>query len=109
MDYREMNEILVERMRDEYECFLIELERKSPQEIIAAAYEKVFKEDLITAIVEVPLSEKRVKGLLKTKYPLDECYNQWMREDITYMEELRDSVDKCADRLIRREEREAER
>lgn len=109
MDYREMNEILVERMRDEYECFLIELEQKSPQEIIASSYEKVFKEDLITAIVEVPLSEKSAKALFKMRYPLDECYNQWLREDITYMEELRDSVDKCADRLIRREEREVER
>ena len=41
---QEMNEILLEKMSKEYGDFLEKLSLKSPDEIIRASYEKVFKE-----------------------------------------------------------------
>ena len=62
---------------------------KSPDEIIRASYEKVFKEDILAVVESRELEPKYVKALLRENYPLEGCYQRWLEEDVTYMEDLR--------------------
>lgn len=105
---RRINEMLHEKVEAEYQNFLEELEKKEPKEIIASSYEKVFKEDIVLALTENELPYDRVKALLRMDYPLEEAYQAWLKQDVTYMEDLRDCVDDYAKRVCekRREEKE---
>ena len=47
---QEMNEILLEKMSKEYDDFIEKLSLQSPDEIIRASYEKVFKEDILAVV-----------------------------------------------------------
>ena len=48
---KDLNQILLEKMTKEYDDFIEKLSMQSPDEIIRASYEKVFKEDIL-AVVE---------------------------------------------------------
>ena len=48
---KDLNQILLEKMTKEYDEFIEKLSMQSPDEIIRASYEKVFKEDIL-AVVE---------------------------------------------------------
>ena len=93
---RRINEMLHEKVEAEYQNFLEELEKKEPKEIIASSYEKVFKEDIVLALTENELPYDRAKALLRMDYPLEEAYQAWLKQDVTYMEDLRDCVDDYA-------------
>ena len=86
---QEMNEILLEKMSKEYDDFIEKLSLQSPDEIIRASYEKVFKEDILAVVESRELEPKYVKALLRENYPLEGCYQRWLEEDVTYMEDLR--------------------
>ena len=73
----------------------------SPAEIIQASYEKVFKEDILAVVECGVLDTECVKALLKEKYPLDGCYQRWLEEDVTYMEELRYCIEDYAKSTMR--------
>lgn len=105
---RRINEMLHEKVEAEYQNFLEELEKKEPKEIIASSYEKVFKEDIVLALTENELPYDRAKALLRMDYPLEGAYQAWLKQDVTYMEDLRDCVDDYAKRVCekRREEKE---
>lgn len=87
-DKNRLKEKLVEKMTEEYRHFLKELECKTPKEIIDAAYEKVFKEDIILAVDENDFSIEQIKALNNMKFPLDSCYVAWLKSDDSYMEIL---------------------
>ena len=106
----QMQHHLYERMRFEYGDFIDSLKTLPPEEIINRSYEKVFKEDIMMAVREADLSDDVIRALLRTRCPLDECYNAWLKRDDTYMSELRDTIEDCGKRIIegqriRREER----
>ena len=93
---KRINEMLSAKIDSEYYAFLDELEKKEPKEIIAAAYEKVFKEDIMMILSENDLPYDRAKALLRMDYPLDAAYKAWLGRDSTYMEDLRDCVEEFA-------------
>ena len=51
-----LNEMLNDKVQDEYSTFIEKLKGLSPDEIIEHSYEKVFKEDLAIALNEKSLS-----------------------------------------------------
>lgn len=104
-----INQKLREKLIAEYGSFIKELGKKSPTEIIDSSYEKVFKEDILFSIMRENLDYDRAKALLMSKNPLDECYRQWLKDDSTYMPELRDSIERRADALHRLEKEGNER
>ena len=55
---QEMNEILLEKMSKEYDDFIEKLSLQSPDEIIRASYEKVFKEDILAVVESRELEPK---------------------------------------------------
>ena len=107
---KRINDMLYEKMEKEYHAFLEELEKKEPKEIIAASYEKVFKEDIMMILSENDLPYDRAKALLRMDYPLDAAYKAWLGRDSTYMEDLRDCVEEFAkDEAMRRKKEVKER
>ena len=92
-------EYLYERKR-QLEKEIKRLELKSPKEIINSSYETVFKEDIIAAVEMQTLEPEHIKALLSVEYPLDYCYDEWLREDITYMDELRYCVKRYAKYIL---------
>ena len=105
---KRINDMLYEKMEKEYHVFLEELEKKEPKEIIASSYEKVFKEDILMTLSENNLPYDRAKTLLRMEYPLDGAYQAWLKQDTTYMDDLRDCIDDYAKKecMKRREEQE---
>ena len=97
---KELNDILYERMSREYDDFLTALSAKSPDEIIRASYEKVFKEDILAVVESRMLEPKYVKALLRENYPLEGCYQRWLDEDVSYMEDLRCCIEDHAKGLM---------
>ncbi len=42
---------------------------------------------------DIELSSSGAKALFKKKKPLDFVYNEWLSNDFSYMESLRDTID----------------
>jgi len=104
-----INEILYEKVEDEYNAFIERLKQLPPDKIIDHAYEKIFKEDLMVALEEKKLSYNEAKAMLSLKYPLDELYQEWMHTDISYMDMLSDIVDNRVQKAVIQQKREKER
>lgn len=100
---KELMELLYEKMLAEYEQFIGNLYQMDTTEIIKSSYEKVFKEDILMCISEMDLPLEQAKALLKVQYPLDECYNAWLKSDYSYMPDLRDCIEDNAVRLRERQ------
>ena len=106
---KDLNQILLEKMTKEYDEFIEKLSMQSPDEIIRASYEKVFKEDILAVVESGALEAKYVKALLRENYPLEGCYQRWLEEDVTYMEDLRICIEDHAKGLLRYMDKERER
>ena len=106
---KELNDILYERMSREYDDFLTALAMKNPDEIIRASYEKVFKEDILAVVESRMIEPKYVKALLRENYPLEGCYQRWLDEDVSYMEDLRCCIEDHAKGMIRYTDKERRR
>lgn len=112
MDQRtiKINEYLYAKMESEYHAFLEDLEKRTPKEIISASYEKVFKEDILMVLSENNLSYDRANAFLHTEKPLDAAYNEWLKEDVSYMEDLNNCLEKFAEKIcMERKRKELER
>ena len=103
---KELNDILYERMSREYDDFLTALAMKNPDEIIRASYEKVFKEDILAVVESRMIEPNYVKALLRENYPLEGCYQRWLDEDVSYMEDLRCCIEDHAKGLMRYTDKE---
>lgn len=106
---KDLNQILLEKMSKEYDEFIEKLSLQSPDEIIRASYEKIFKEDILAVVESRELEPKYVKALLRENYPLEGCYQRWLEEDVTYMEDLRICIEDHAKGLLRYMDKERER
>ena len=63
------------------------------QQIIELAYELTIKEDLLSIFENTDFSQEEAKALYSQKYPLDSLYQEWLSNDLTYMDQLRETVD----------------
>ena len=79
---------------------------RNPDEIIRAAYEKVFKKDILTIVESRMIEPKYVKSLLRENYLLEGCYQRWLDEDFSYMEELRCCIEDHAKGMTRYTDKE---
>lgn len=104
-----LNQILYKRMSQEYDSFIEKLRHCAPDEIIKASYEKVFKEDILLIVENGELMNSDIRALLSEKYPLDGCYQKWLDEDVSYMEDLKTCVENHAKDITRYMKKEYER
>ena len=99
-----IKDLLYEKMSNEQNDFVENLKHSSPEEIISAAYEKVMRDDILMLFDDDFLDTKQTKALLKLEYPLSACYDEWLKNDCTYMDMLRDTVDDFSENLARNQE-----
>lgn len=92
---------LYEKAKAEQESYLAELKQKPPEEIIASAYEKTMRDDILIIFENEDLPEKQVKELLKIDEPIASCYACWLHNDYSHMDMLRDTVSEFANDLVK--------
>lgn len=82
-----------EKMKHELDDFKEELKTKSPDEIIKSAYEIVAKENILMAFeFEGYFNISQYQTLMKTKYPLDYLYHEWLDFDSLEMNYLQECI-----------------
>lgn len=87
------NELLYEKLAKEHNDFVESLKSKPPEEIIKASYEKVMKDDLLSVFEYADFPQSRAKALYKLDKPLDALYQEWLHNDMSYMDMLRDTAE----------------
>lgn len=108
MGETDYNALLYEKVQAEYNSFIKELKSKPIDQVIESAYEKVIKEDMVSICESADFEEKEAKALYLEKYPLDRMYQDWIKNDVSYMDMLRDTIDDTA-KASARERREKNR
>lgn len=107
---------LYNKIQNEYNNFIENLKQQTPIVILDKAYEKVMKEE--TVYMFYPDLNKftieQIKALNKTKAPLDELYQGWMRSDVNlnelYEDNIIDTIDMLAEEQIQsKKEKQRER
>lgn len=98
MTNEELKERLYEKMQAEQEKFKAELLTKSPEEILEKAYSFYIREDILIEIENGDLSSRQMRALLKTEAPLACVYDEWLSNDYSHMDMIRDTIDECADK-----------
>ena len=101
---QELRDLLYEKMCNEQENFIEKLKHSSPEEIISASYEKVMRDDILMLFESDFLDAKQIKELLRLEYPLSACYNEWLKNDCSYMDMLQDTVDNFSKELVKENE-----
>lgn len=108
MGETDYNALLYEKMQAEYDAFIEELKTQPADQIIEKSYEKVIKEDMVSICESADFDRKEAKALYLEKYPLDRMYQDWLENDMSYMDTLRDTIDDTA-KSAARERREMNR
>ena len=99
---QELRDLLYEKMCNEQESFIEKLKHSTPEEIISASYEKVMRDDILMLFESGFLDVKQIKELLRLEYPLSACYNEWLKNDCSYMDMLQDTVDNFSKELVKK-------
>lgn len=95
------NELLYKKLHQEHEAFIADLKTKTPEQIIEASYEKVIKDDLLSIFEYTDFSQTEAKALYKLDKPLDALYQEWLHNDMSYMDMPRDTVDNRIESAVR--------
>lgn len=93
MNTQQLKNKLNKKIQKEYDEFIERLKLLSPEQIIERSYEKVFKEELMTTVQYKELSKSEINALLKMDYPLDSLYQEWLKNDLSYIPLIEDTVD----------------
>ena len=83
-----------EKINREMNEYLAEIKTKSPEEIVEAAYEITYKNEILGMFEwEGAFNDKQCKAILKTKNALDYLYQEWLDYDGSVIDILKDSVE----------------
>ena len=82
-----------EKIKREFDEFIADLKTKSPTEIIEAAYEITYKEEILNLFEwEGAFNTSQCKAILRAKKPLDMLYQEWNEYDGSVVDTLKDSI-----------------
>ncbi len=103
-----LKNLLLNKAKKEQSTFIENLKHQPPDKIIEAAYEKVMRDDILIFLEpeNETLSHEQAKALLKLDYPLSACYNEWLDNDCSYMDMLRDTITDFAEELVEKAEQQ---
>ena len=96
----ELNTLLYHKLLKEQELFKEKLRNSSAREVMQNAYELVIREDIILHLEENDLSDRQARALLKSEHPLSDVFNAWENRESKHMEEIGETVEAHADKLI---------
>ena len=100
---------LYEKVSAEFNTFMDEVKQLPGSEAIERAYEKVIKEDMVMTLDACDIPDKEAKALLKMKNPLDAMYREWLDNDCSHMDMIRDTIGDLAKKEIRLRSMDMER
>lgn len=99
-----------EKINREMNEYLAEIKTKSPEEIVEAAYEITYKQEILGMFeCDGAFNDKQSMAILKTKNALDYLYKEWLDYDGSVLDELRGSVDLAIENQIDFFKKQAER
>lgn len=107
MDLQQLKNKLNEKLQKEYDNFIEKLKSLPPEQVIASSYEKVFKEELMTTVQYKDLSRMEINALLKLDHPLDSLYQEWLKNDFSYLPLLKDTVNDYTKKVIKLQKRDS--
>ncbi len=87
---KDYNKLLYGKLAQEHDDFVDDLKTKTPEQIIEASY---IKDDLFSIFEYTDFPQTQAKALYKLDKPLDALYQEWLHNDMSYMDLLRDTVD----------------
>ena len=102
-------EQLYERVNDEYSYFIGQMKKESPEVLIESAAEIVDKDRIRLYLEEYEpnLSDEQYEALLSRNNPLDEIYEQWVKNgELHSIEDVAIVLEETADRILISLERE---
>ena len=105
----ELNTQLYEKMKAEQDKYRDWLLSQPPAEILNHTYEYTIREDILMCIEDAELSPKQAKALLKSPCPLGDSYEVFNKREDGHMDDIRDSIDSMANRIVREDFKKAQR
>ncbi len=96
-------EQLFERVNEEYNTFISEIRQESADVLIQSAAEIVDKDRIRLYLEEYTpeLTDEQYEALLSRKYPLDEIYEQWVKNgELNGLEDVGIALEETADRIL---------
>ncbi len=96
-------EQLYERVNDEYSYFIGQMKKESPEVLIESAAEIVDKDRIRLYLEEYEpdLSDEQYEALLSRNSPLDEIYEQWVKNgELHSIEDVAIVLEETADRIL---------
>lgn len=103
MANEELNTQLYKKMSAEQEKYRSWLLQQSPEEILNHTYEYTARQDIVMAMEELALDEKRAAALLKSPTPLADVYKAFSNLDVEHMDIIRGSIENRANDVLREE------
>lgn len=76
-----LHEKLVNKIHDEQEQYLAEIEKLPPKEIIFKAYEICYREEFVNMLENTEYSDKVMAKLLELPNPIGVLYDDWLHMD----------------------------
>lgn len=92
---------LRDKAQREYDGFVESLKQMPSAQVLEHAYEKVMKEELVSCICSTELSQKEAKALCQMHNPLQELYQEWLHNDFSYMDLLKETITDRAESAVK--------
>ena len=85
-------EKLTNKIHEEQEQYLAEIEKLPPKEIIYKAYEICYREEFINILDNAEFTDDVMQALLEVPNPVAELYEKWLHTDIGVWDILEDVI-----------------
>ena len=87
-----MKKQLIDRIHAEHEEFLAELKKKPVDVIIDYAYEICYREELVSILEGINMTEEEIAKLLQLPNPVGFLYDEWLKTDASVVGMLEEVV-----------------
>ena len=99
MDQNQLNDALYDKMDKEQQEYRAWLTAQPPDEILDHAAEFTIREDILVEMEVVELPTEQAAALLASPTPLADLYREWSSVETHHMEDIRDVIEDCTEKL----------
>ncbi len=107
MSVKDLRNLLYDKAVKEQDDYYAELKKMTPEQIVERCYETVMREDIFLTLEyecsEPKLTDEQVKVLLDMKCPVANCYDEWQKSDVTYMDRIQENIDTYSNELVKQD------
>ena len=95
-EYKKLSDALYQKLGKEYDAFIDNVKKLSPQEIVDSAYQITNKYDLMCFVRESSMSREEYMALLNAPNTLETMYSEWIYMDTDRSDDLERCFHKTA-------------